>query len=68
MSVGRVSCVGAGAIVDLVEVKKEKVAPFDPSNLTRELQVRIQSAYPNIFEKLLQMRSEYWEFVEIVGN
>jgi hypothetical protein len=68
VSVGRVSCIGAGAIVDLVEVEKEKVAPFDPSDLTRELQVRIRSAHPNIFEKLLQTRSEYWEFVEIVGQ
>jgi hypothetical protein len=62
IAVARVHCEGTRATVELFEVSRPDVAPFDPAGLTQKLFFLVENAGPDPFASLTGLRSEFWSF------
>jgi hypothetical protein len=65
VSVGRVICTAGRVTIESVEVPPASVRPFDASRLREKLAFLVTSFANDTCVGLLQLRSEFWSFVEV---
>jgi hypothetical protein len=65
VSVGRVVCDGDRARIVTASVSPTAVRPFDASRLREKLEFLVMSFPRDVCAGLLQLRSEFWSFVEL---
>ena len=65
VSVGRVICDGSRATIVPVNVSPMAVRPFDAARLREKLEFLVMSFPRDVCGGLLQLRSEFWSFVEL---
>jgi hypothetical protein len=65
VSVGRVICTAGRVTIESVEVPPAAVRPFDASRLREKLAFLVTSFAQDTCVGLLQLRSEFWSFVEV---
>jgi hypothetical protein len=65
VSVGRVIWDGSRATIVPVNVSPTAVRPFDAARLREKLEFLVMSFPRDVCGGLLQLRSEFWSFVEL---
>jgi hypothetical protein len=68
VNVARVLCSGAGVKIEPVEFSPTAVHPFDARRLQDKLDFLVTSFPREACAGLLQLRSEFWSFVEVPGD
>ena len=68
VSVGRVICDGDRVTIVPVNVSPAAVRPFDAARLREKLEFLVMSFPRDVCGGLLQLRSEFWSFVELATS
>jgi hypothetical protein len=65
VSIGRILCDGERVTIEPVVVPAPAVRPFDANRLHAKLEFLVMSFPRDAYRGLLQLRSEFWSFVEL---
>jgi len=65
VTVGRVVFRSGAVLVQPAKVTRQAIQPFEPEALLAKLTALVDQAAPDPCEQLVDLRSDYWSFVEV---